>query len=188
MNTKPNSEHPVGYITGNKSKTIHGWCGDMVFVLHDAENGKRAVVFEIKFGRGVITIPQKKFFVSASTECPSKFMYNLNELKVYIVKCFHLNLETNEISMRIYEYISPRLKEYYTDRKPVHQEVKITRDMYPDLAKIRKMSRTTRKQKRKKRRNRKMRNRGDRRKLRKQGRGSTRRRSMRELQHGGDFR
>lgn len=109
-----NGKHSVGAITGSKGRyIIHGWNGDLVLLLHDEIYGKRAIVFEIKFGRGYISRSQHQFFKMASLGKPSQFMPKLADLKIFIFQCHSLNWNENKIDYKMHEYMPDKLKEYY---------------------------------------------------------------------------
>lgn len=106
-----NRQHGVGQITGKKgSWIIHGWNGDLVLILHDKEYGKRAIIFEIKYGRINLSDSQKIFFKKASMDNPDYFMRGLNDIKIFIVHCTDLDLRSKTIKMDIHEYKNRHLQ------------------------------------------------------------------------------
>lgn len=113
-NPESNGYNTIGDITGKKgSWLVHGWNGDLVLILHDDKYGKRAIVFEIKFGKIHISNSQQKFFTSASLEIPSKFMSGLKDLKIFIFHCQYFDRQTNKITFYMFEYMPKNLKEFF---------------------------------------------------------------------------
>ena len=114
-------QYGVGEITGKKgSWIIHGWNGDLVLILHDKEYGKRAIIFEIKYGRINLSDSQKKFFKKASMDKPDYFMRGLNDIKIFVVHCTDLDLKSKTIKLDIHEYKNRHLpKQAKPKPKPV---------------------------------------------------------------------
>ncbi len=112
-----NGQYGVGQITGKKgSWLVHGWNGDLVLLLHDQEYGKRAIIFEIKFGRINLSKSQRVFFKKVSIDKPDYFMSGLNDIKVFMVHCTDLDIKSQTINMEIYGYKDRYLQR---DSKPI---------------------------------------------------------------------
>lgn len=119
-NPELNGYNTIGDITGKKgSWLIHGWNGDLVLILHDDKYGKRAIIFEIKYGKIHISNSQKKFFTSASIEIPSIFMDKLTDLKIYIFHCQYFDRQNNKITFNMYEYMPKNLKEFFKAKEKI---------------------------------------------------------------------
>lgn len=97
---------PMGDITGCSRKRIHRWHGDLAFVINSQNDGKVALIFEIKFGHIQITAPQQEFFKKVS-KTPGDYMESLKVAKVVIVNCHTLDIDNNTLGVRWYDYLSP---------------------------------------------------------------------------------
>lgn len=104
VNTNTSEHRPFGYYTKGKSwRTVYGWHGDVALLLNSKKHGKRAIIFEVKFGHIQISAPQHVFFQKVVAE-PESCLKKLKEAKVIIVHCFDLDLEKNELTTRWFEY------------------------------------------------------------------------------------
>jgi len=103
--THPNGTKELGHIVrhGNTA-LIHGWHGDIGFLINGKDFGKKAIIFEIKFGHIHVTPGQREFFDDIIKN-PSKYMKHLDEVKVFLVHCvnFDLEHETMKVSFKVWK-------------------------------------------------------------------------------------
>ena len=100
---------PIGHIgMKNRKKTIYGWYGDLVMIIHSKQHGKRAIIFEMKYGKGKLTNGQKEFFKEAINESPSDYMPKLNDLKIFIVHMSKFSFIEKSIDMEIVPFLNEK--------------------------------------------------------------------------------
>jgi hypothetical protein len=101
LETDPQSREPLG--TQNRHY-LAGWCGDLVMMVN-TQRGKVALIYEIKYGHAELTRPQEIFF-KRILEAPWLFMPKLIDVRVYVVRCHHLELRKGTMKMNIEPYIN----------------------------------------------------------------------------------
>lgn len=113
LKTKPY----IGQIRKRSVKRydIYGWHGDLAIIVNSDKEGKRAIIFEIKFGSIQISRAQHKFFIAIS-EDTDKFLDKLNDIKIYIVNCYSLEFNENRMDVKIHEYHFPDERREYNER------------------------------------------------------------------------
>ncbi len=104
-----------------KKSAIYGWHGDLAILVNSEKMGKRAIIFEIKFGSIQISKAQHKFFIDIS-ESPNKYIEKLNDVKIYIVNCHSLEFKENTMEVRIYPYYFPDERARFNEK---HLEDKV---------------------------------------------------------------
>lgn len=108
FNPVPNTIKEMGSSNGSN---LYGWHGDLCLLIHSKEHGKRAIIFEIKFGHIHISKPQHKFFIQVKENC-SAFMDKLEDVHIYIVNAFDFDVKNNCLSYVLYEYHYPEEREH----------------------------------------------------------------------------
>lgn len=96
----------VGLLTGGSRfpRTIRGWSGDLALLVDDKGHGRRALIFEIKYGDGKLSQGQKGFFGKVLAD-PASCLPDLRVVKVVMVRCSNLDLGTATLRVRWTEYV-----------------------------------------------------------------------------------
>lgn len=98
---------PIGHIgMKNRKKVVYGWYGDLVLIINSKQHGKRAIIFEIKYGNGRLSNGQKEFFKQAVKGTPSNYMPKLNDLKIFIVHMSKFCFIKKSIDMEIVPFLN----------------------------------------------------------------------------------
>lgn len=103
-------EMTIGHIGMKyRKKVIYGWYGDLVLIINSKEHGKRAIIFEVKYGNSKFTNGQKEFFRKVANEGhPSNYMPKLEELKIFIVRMSNFSILDKGIDMEIIPYLNEK--------------------------------------------------------------------------------
>ena len=96
----------VGTLTGGGRfpRAIRGWSGDLAFLVDDKGHGRRALIFEVKYGDGKLSQGQKEFFGKVLVD-PASCLPDLKAAKVVLVRCSAFDLGTATLKVRWMEYV-----------------------------------------------------------------------------------
>lgn len=101
------SPRPVGHLTGRHRTRVYHWHGDVALLVHRKDLGKRAAIFEVKYGREAKpSDAQKKFFRGILKE-PERYMNGLGAARVFVVRCTEVNTAGATLDVKWHEYHSP---------------------------------------------------------------------------------
>ena len=93
----------IGKITSGNTREILGWHGDLVYIINCEELPKRALIFEIKYGRMYISNGQHMFFRDVVLN-PQKYMKKMEDARVILVRCWNLNIGDGTLDVRFETY------------------------------------------------------------------------------------
>ena len=96
----------VGTLTGGSRfpRAIRGWSGDIALLVDDKGHGRRALIFEVKYGDRKLSQGQKGFFGKVLAD-PVSCLPDLKMAKVVLVRCSGLYLGTVTLKVLWTEYV-----------------------------------------------------------------------------------